>query len=203
MSSINTTLNSSASVALRLLTDSSARQSSQTTGIQPKSVIGTLNSASPKFTSASSDTKIILSAQTAINYFGPGSDVAKAASLGDTVEVQTSGLDVPDEKEAFRQQVLDFLKSGAAGFDARYPDQAAFMQALKDGKVIVKTVDETPELNWQPDVGWAVYKDGYPQGGGIKSEPIGNQALYDQMSPTRGQTTGEIGSHMFYAYFEK
>ncbi len=203
MSSINTTLNSSASVALRLLTDASARQSSQTTGIQPKSVIGTLNSASPKFASSSSDTKIILSAQTAINYFGPGSDVAKAASFGDTVEVQTTGLDVPVDKAAFRQQVLDYLKSDAAGYDARYPDQAEFMKALKDGKVIIKTVDETSEMNWQPNVSWTIYKDGYAQGGGVTHAPIGNQALYDEMSATRGQTTGMIGSHMFYAYFAK
>ena len=149
-------------------------------------------------------TKVILSAQTAIDYFGAGSDLARAvAGLGDSVEVQFSGLDVPEDKAAFRQQVLDYLKSDAAGHDARYPEQAEFMQALKDGKVIVKTVDETPELNWQPDVGWAVYRDGYPQGGGIKTEPIGDQALYDKMSATRGQTTGMIGSHLFYAYFEK
>jgi hypothetical protein len=203
MSSIRFTSNSSASVALRLLTDASARQSNPVTGTPAKNPSAALRSSTPGIAVPSRDTKIVLSAQTAIDYFGPGSDVAKAASLGDTVEVQTSGLDVPQDKAAFRQQVLDFLKSDAAGYDARHPEQAEFMQALKDGKVIVKTVDETPELNWQPDVGWSIYRDGYSQGGGIKSEPIGNQALYDQMSATRGQTTGEIGSHMFYAYFEK
>lgn len=203
MYSTNITLNSSASIALRLLTDASAKNSSPTTEIQPKSVAGTLNSASPQVASPSRDTKIVLSAQTAIEYFGPGSDVAKAASLGDTVEVQTSGLDVPEDKAAFRQQVLDYLKSDAAGYDARYPEQAEFLQALKNGKVVVKTVDETPELNWQPNVGWAVYRDGYPQGGGIATGGSGDQALYDKMSATRGQTIGMIGSHMFYAYFEK
>jgi hypothetical protein len=123
--------------------------------------------------------------------------------LGNHVEVTTSGLDVPQDKTAFRQQVLDFLKSDAAGYDARYQDHAEFMLALKEGKVIVKSVDETPELNWQPDVGWAVYRDGYPQGGGIKTEPIGNQALLDQMHATRGQNVWSIAGHMFYAYSEK
>ena len=205
MSLISPTSNSSASVALRLLTDAAARrQSSPIIGPQPKSVVGTLNSAIPKVASPSSDTKIILSSKAAIDYFGAGSEIARAvAGLGDSVEVQTSAINVPQDKAAFRQQVLDYLKSDAAGYDARYPEQAEFMQALKDGKVIVKTVDETPELNWQPNVGWAVYRDGYPQGGGITHAPVGDQALYDKMSATRGQTTGMIGSHMFYAYFEK
>ena len=148
-------------------------------------------------------TTVMLSARAAIDYFGAGSDIAKAASLGDTVEVQTSGLDVPKDKTAFRQQVLDFLKSDAAGYDARYPEQAEFLQALKDGKVVVKTVDETPELNWQPNVGWGVYRDGYSQGGGITTGGVSNQELYDGMSATRGQTTGQIAGHMFYAYYEK
>jgi len=151
----------------------------------------------------SSGTKIILSAQTAIDYFGPGSDIAKAASLGDQVEVTTSGLDVPQDKAAFRQQVLSFLKSDAGGYDDRYPEQADFIQALKDGKDIVKTADETPELNWQPNVGWTIYKDGYSQGGGVTGGGAANQQLLDAMSATQGQSTGYVGSHMFYAYFEK
>ncbi len=151
-----------------------------------------------------SGTKIVLSANAATDYFGAGSEIARAvAGRGDSVEVQFSGLDVPEDKAAFRQQVLDFLKSDAAGYDARYPEHAEFMQALKDGKVIVKTVDESPELKWQPNVGWAVYKDGYPQGGGIKTEPVGDQALYDKMSATRAQDIGMVASHMFYAYYEK
>lgn len=203
MSLISPASYSSASVALRLLADAAARQSSPTNGIQAKSVVGTLNSASLNVVSPSRNTTIILSAKTAIDYFGPGSDVSKAASLGDTVEVQTSGLDTPEDKAAFRQQVLDFLKSDAAGYDARCPEQAEFLQALKDGKVIVKTVDESPELNWQPNVGWTIYKDGYSQGGGMTHKPVGDQALYDKMSATRGQTTGQIASHIFYAYYEK
>ena len=157
MSSINTALNSSASVALRLLTDASARQSSSTTETQPKSAVG----------------------------------------------AQNTDRNVPEDKAAFRQQVLNFLRSDAAGYDSRYPEQAEFLQALKDGKIVVKTVDETPELNWQPNVGWAVYRDGYSQGGGITTGGGSNQALYDKMSATRGQTTGQIAGHMFYAYYEK
>ena len=204
MSLISSTSNSSASVALRLLTDAAVRQSSPTTGTQPKSVVGTLHSASTKAASPSSDTKIILSAKAAIDYFGAGSEIARAvAGLGDTVEVQTSGLDVPEDKAAFRQQVLDYFKDYYANNKPLDTDQAAFAEALKAGKVNVKTVDEAPELNWKPDVGWAVYRDGYPQGGGIKSEPIGNQKLFDDMSATRGQAVGSIGSHYYYAYFEK
>lgn len=203
MPSINTALNSSASVALRLLTDASAIQSSPTTEIQSKSVVSTLSPTRPTAAAPSSATKIILSTRAAIDYFGAGSAIAKAASLGDSVEVQTSGLDVPEDKAGFRQQVLDFLKSDAAGYDSRYAEQAEFLQALKDGKVVVKTVDETPELNWQPNVGWAVYRDGYSQGGGITTGGGSNQVFYDKMSATRGQTTGQIAGHMFYAYYEK
>jgi hypothetical protein len=144
-----------------------------------------------------------LSTRAAIDYFGAGSDIAKAASLGDTVEVTTSGLDVPEDKDAFRQQVLGYFKDYYANNKSHDPDQAAFAEALTAGKVIVKTVDETPELNWQPHVGWAVYKNGYPQGGGITTGGSGDQALYDKMSATRGQSIGGIGSHMYYAYFEK
>jgi hypothetical protein len=204
MALINPTSYSSASVALRLLTDAAARQSSPTTGTQALSIVGISNAANPNGASLLTDTKIFLSAQTAINYFGAGSDLAKAVSgHGDTVEVQTSGLEVPEDKAAFRQQVLDFLKSDAAGYDARHPGHAEFLQALKDGKVIVKTVDESPELNWQPNVGWTIYKDGYSQGGGMTHKPVGDQALYDKMSATRGQSTGQIASHMFYAYYER
>ena len=189
---------SGAQIALKLLGSGAASGRTQAPG-------GVANPrTATKAAMHSSGTKIILSARAATDYFGPSSEIARAvAGLGDSVEVQFSGLDVPEDKAAFRQQVLDYLKSDAAGFDARYPEQAEFMQALKDGKVIVKTVDETPELNWQPDVGWAVYRDGYPLGGGIKTEPIGNQALYDKMSATRSQNVGSIGSHMFYAYFER
>lgn len=125
-------------------------------------------------------TRILLRAQTAMDDFGRGSDVAKAASLGDQIEVTTSGLDVPVDKAAFRRQVLDLLQSDAAGYDARYPDQAEFLKALKAGKVIVQTVDETSELNWQPNIGWSVYWDGYSQGGGMTTGGAGNQALYDR-----------------------
>lgn len=203
MSLISPTSYSSASVALRLLTDAAARQSGPTTGTQPKSLVGTLNSASPKVASPSSDTKIILSAKAAIDYFGPGSDVAKAASLGDTVEVQTSGLDVPDDKAAFRQQVLDYFKTYYANNKPLDQDQAAFAEALKAGKVIVKTVDETPELNWQPQVDYTIYKDGYSQGGGGGTPWIGDYAQYEAQNATRGQASGSIGAHVYYAYFSK
>jgi hypothetical protein len=204
MSLISPASNSSASVALRLLIDAAARQSSPTTGTQLKSFTGTLNTASPTVASLSTGTKIVLSAKAASDYFGVGSDIVRAvADLGDTVEVHFSGLDVPKDKAAFSQQALDFLKSNAAGYDARHPEQAEFLQALKDGKVIVKTVDESPELKWQPNVGWAIYKDGYSQGGGITTGGTGDQALYENMGATRGQTIGQIAGHMFYAYYEK
>lgn len=190
MSLINPTSYSSASVALRLLTDAAARQSSPS------------NAASPAAAGPSGNTKIILSAKAASEYFGFGSEIIKSvAGMGDTVEVYYSGLDVPGDKAAFRQQVLDFLKGNSA--DARGPEREGFRQALKDGKVIVRTVDESPELNWQPNVGWAIYQDGYSQGGGITTGGTGDRALYDNMSATRGQTIGQISGHLFYAYYEK
>ncbi len=193
---------SGAQIALKLLGSGAAPSRDQALGGVANPTT-TTNAALDKAMHGTG-TKIFLSAQTAINYFGAGSDLARAvAGLGDQVGVTTSGLDVPADKAAFRQQVLDFLKSDAAGYDARYPEHAEFLQALKDGKVIVKTVDESPELKWQPNVGWAIYKDGYPQGGGTTHKPVGDQALYDKMSVTLGQTTGQIASHMFYAYYEK
>lgn len=202
MTSISSSFQSGAQIALHLLRSGAAAG-------QPQAIGGLANpkpatNAAPNTGPYDRGTKIILSADAAIDYFGAGSDIAKAIrGLGDQVAVQTSGLDVPADKAAFRKQVLDFLKSDAAGYDARYPDQAEFMQALKDGKVIVKSVDETPELNWQPNVGWTVYQDGYSQGGGVTSGGPGSQALYETLGQTRGQTIGQTNSHMFYAYFEK
>ena len=193
---------SGAQIALKLLGSGAAAGRTQSSGGSADPTTATRSGLDKAL--HNTGTRIMLSAKAATDYFGAGSEIARAvAGLGDTVEVQTSGLDVPADKAAFRQQVLEFLKSDAAGFDARYPEQAEFMQALKDGKVTVKTVDETPELNWQPDVGWAVYRDGYPQGGGITCKPIGNQDLLDSMYATRGQNVGQIGGHYFYAYFER
>jgi hypothetical protein len=202
MTSTASSFQSGAQIALKLLGSGAASGRAEAPGSVANPATGIRAGLDPAL--HNSGTRIVLSAKAATDYFGPSSEIARAfAGLGDTVEVTTSGLDVPQDKGAFRTQVLGFLKSDAAGHDARYPDQAEFMQALKDGRVIVKSVDETPELNWQPNVGWAVYRDGYPQGGGIKTEPVGDQALYDAMSATRGQTTGFIAGHLFYAYFEK
>lgn len=203
MSLISSTSNSSASVALRLLTDAATRQSNPVLGTSAKSPSGALGSSTPGIATPSRDTKIILSAKTAIDYFGPGSEVAKAAALGDTVEVTTSGLDVPEDKAAFRQQVLDYFKTYYANNKPLDQDQAAFAEALKAGKVIVKTVDETPELNWQPQVDYTIYKDGYSQGGGGGTPWIGDYTQYESQSATRGQASGSIGSQVYYAYFEK
>lgn len=199
MTSTVTSFQNSAQIALKLLSSGAAAGQAQAPGGAANATKATPGGAGP-----SGATRIVLSAKAATDYFGAGSDIARVFSgVGDTVEVTYSGLDVPEDKTAFRRQVLDFLQSYAAGFDARYPEHAEFMQALKDGKVIVKTVDETPELNWQPDVGWAVYRDGYPQGGGITSKPIGNQELLDAQETSRSQNIGQIGGHYFYAYFER
>lgn len=196
---------SGAQIALKLLNSTTASgQLDSANRSASSSTTSTTSTAALDGALQSSGTKIVLSAKAAVDYFGPGSYIARSISgLGDTVEVQTSGLDIPQDKDAFRQQVLDFLSSDEAGYDARYPEHAEFLQALKDGKVVVKTVDETPELNWQPDVGWAVYRDGYPQGGGITSEPIGNPSVLAAWGVTQGQNVGQIGGHYFYAYFER
>ncbi|MCA2009923.1 hypothetical protein LCM17_00330 [Cereibacter sphaeroides] len=163
-----------------------------------------MTKAGAEATAPESASKLVLSATAAREYFGAGSEIARAVSgLGDSVQISYSGLDVPQDKEAFRQKALAYLKSAEAGYDARYPEHAEFLQKLKEGKVIVQTVDETPELNWQPDVGWAVYRDGYPQGGGITSQPIGDQALFDAQEATRSQHVGSIGGQYFYAYYER
>lgn len=147
---------------------------------------------------------IVLSAQAARDHFGAGSEIARAVSgMGDQVHLSFSGLNVPRDKEAFRQRALAYLQSAEAGYDARYPEHAEFLQKLREGKVIVQTVDETPELAWQPDVGWAVYRDGYAQGGGITSRPIGDQALFDAQEATRSQHVASIGGMYFYAYYER
>lgn len=192
---------SGAQIALKLLRSGAASEQTQALGGVTNPT--TANSAALDKAMHGSGTKIILSTQTAINYFGPRSDVAKAASLGDHVEVTTSGLDVPEDKAAFRQQVLDYFKDYYANNKPLDPDQAAFAEALKAGKVIVKTVDETPELNWQPQVDYTIYKDGYSQGGGGGTPWIGNYAQYEAQSATRGQASGSIGSQVYYAYFEK
>lgn len=191
---------SGAQIALTLLGNSGAKAGTAQ-GTHAQASNGMVGSGGAAATQGNG-TKIMLSASAALAHFGTGSEIARAIDgLGDQVMIQTSGLEIPRDKAAFRQQVLDYLQSDAAGFDARYPEQAAFLQALQEGRVSVQTVDEVPELDWQPDIGWAVYRDGFPQGGGITSQPVGNQAAYDRLAASRGQNIGSVGGHYFYASY--
>lgn len=195
MSLVSPTSNSPASVALRLLTDAAVRQSSQTTGTQPKSVTGTLHSAASKTITPSIDTKIILSLAAAEQTYGPDSFLMQTArSRADQVQITTSKI--PSDKDVFRSQVIAFL-----GEDMKSDPE--FMAALKAGKVTVNTVDEVPELNIQPMVSFAMYQNGHTTGSGGFSPKGTNQALYDQFSSTRGQAIGSIGNSQFYAYWPK
>ena len=195
MSLIGPTSNSSASVALRLLTDAAARQSSPTTGTHLKSFTGTLNSASLKAATPSNDTKIILSLAAAEQAYGSESFLMQTAR-GRADEVQITTSTIPSEKDAFRSQVLAFLGEDMKG-------DSEFMAALKAGKVTVNTVDEVPELNIQPMVSFTMYQNGHTTGSGGFSPEGTNQALYDQLSSTRGQAIGSIGNSQFYAYWPK
>ena len=114
MSLIGPTSNSSASVALRLLTDAAARQSSPTTGTHLKSFTGTLNSASLKAATPSNDTKIILSLAAAEQAYGSESFLMQTAR-GRADEVQITTSTIPSEKDAFRSQVLAFLGEDMKG----------------------------------------------------------------------------------------
>ena len=95
------------------------------------------------------------------------------------------------------------MLSAQAATDYFGADQTAFAEALRAGKVIVKTVDETPELNWQPQVDYTIYRDGYSQGGGGGTPWIGDYARYDAQSTPRGQANGSIGGHVYCACFDK
>jgi hypothetical protein len=195
MSLISPTSNSSASVALRLLTDAAARQSNPTTGTQLKSLTDTVNSASQKAANPSYDTKIILSLAAAEQAYGSDSFLMQTAR-GRADEIQITTDTIPSDKAAFKSEVLSFL-----GTDMKTDPE--FMAALKAGKVTVNTVDEVPELKISPIVSFTMYQNGHTTGSGGFSPAGTNQALYDQFSSTRGQAIGSIGNSQFYAYWPK
>ena len=195
MSMISPTSISSASIALRLLTDAAARSSNGTSAILSKNGAETREMAAIKPFAHSSGARIILSLAAAEQAYGSDSFLMQTArGRADEVEISTSTI--PSDKDAFRSQVLAFL-----GDDMK--SDPAFMTALKAGKVVVNTVDEVPELNIQPMVSFTMYQNGYTTGSGGFSPSGTNQALYDQLSATRGQAAGSIGNSQFYAYWPK
>lgn len=195
MSLISSVSNSSATVALRLLTDAAVKTSSGTAGSRPNRATGTLDLSALKAVTNSSGTRIILSLAAAEQAYGSESFLMQTArSRADQVEITTSTI--PSDKDAFRSQVLAFL-----GDDMKSDPE--FMASLKAGKVVVNTVDEVPELNIQPMVSFTMYQNGYTTGSGGFSPSGTNQALYDQLSATRGQAAGSIGNSQFYAYWPK
>lgn len=195
MSLISPTSNSSASVALRLLTDAAARQSSPTTGAQLKGLTGTLNSASLKATTPSNGTKIILSLAAAEQAYGPDSPLMELArGRADSVQIEISKL--PEDKNSFKSEVLNFLSQV-------HVNDGNFMAALRAGKVVVHTVDEVPEMNFQPMISFNMLKDGNAFGGGVFTPKGFNWELFDKQEAFRGQDSGAIGMHQFYAYYSK
>lgn len=191
MSLISPASNSSASVALRLLTDAAARQSGPMPGTQLKGLTGTLNSASLKTAIPSNDTKIILSLAAAEQAYGSDSFLMQTAR-GRADEVQITTSTTPSDKASYKLKILQQLEKDMVG-------DPGFMAALKAGKVKVLTADEVPELNFQPMVSFTMFKNGSTVGSGGFTPSGFNHEQLNKWESTRGQVV--LGDA--YAYYDK
>ena len=160
-------LNSSASVALLLLTNAAARSARGIPPLRPAKMPDDLDTAAIKSAAHSSGIRITLGMEGAEKAYGPGSFLMQTArGRADQVEISTSVI--PSDKHKFRSDVLAFLGENMKS-------DTGFMAAFNAGQVAVLTVDEVPELNIQPMVSFSMYRNGHYQGGRANLHTTRNQ----------------------------
>ena len=196
MSLISANFLSSASVALKLLTDAATRSANSTSLSNTIGrVTGQVGGAAVSPSTYSNGVRIILSLETAEKAYGSESFLIQTArGRADQVEISTTVI--PSDKDGFKSDVLAFLSENMK-------KDAGFMMALKSGQVTVQTVDEVPELNIQPYVSFEMYRDGNHLGGGSFGPDGMNLDLYEELGKTRGQAFGSLGNSQFLAYWPK
>jgi len=160
VSLISANLNSSASVALKLLTDVATRFANNTSLLNSTGkVIWQMGFAAVSPSTHSNGVRIILSLEAAEKAYGADSFLAQTArGRADQIEISTSVI--PSDKNGFKSSVLAFLSENMKS-------DASFMAALRSGQVTVQTVDEVPELNIQPVVSFSMFQNGNHMGGGV------------------------------------
>lgn len=190
MPTISPVSNSPAAVALRLLTEAATRAPGIGSALPDAKGM-----TPPGLSPPSGGVRISLSLEAAEQAYGADSFLMQQVrGRADRVEVSLSTI--PEDKDALRSEVIAFLGKNRE-------NDAEFMAALKAGEIVVHTVDEVPDLNIQPMVSFTMYRDGAIQGSGGFTPSGFNQALYEQLSATRGQATGSLGHHQFYAYWPR
>ncbi len=190
-------LNSSAAVALRLLTGAGPRQAPELAEIQDKGGVKVADAPAPFAADPPGNTRIRLSLEAAERAYGADSFLMRTArGMADEVEIRIATI--PENKETFRAQVIAMLSKSE-----RMQADPGFMAALRSGQIVVHTIDEVPELDMQPLVRFTMYKDGYVYGNGGFTPDGGNWDLYQQLSSTRDQTIGAIDNVRFYAYWPR
>lgn len=195
MSLIAPTLNSSSSVALKLLTDAATRSADPASARAPVRMGATPDQAAIGAATHASGVRITLTLDAAERAYGADSFLMQTArGRADQVEISTTVI--PADKDGFRASVLGFLREDMKA-------DAGFMAALKAGQVTIRTVDEVPEFNFQPFVSFSLYMNGHHQGGGGFSPSGTNHDLYEEMGKTRGQAFGSLGNSQFLAYWPK
>lgn len=189
MTWIGATTHSSASIALRLLTEATALPAASSSGGKPSvagpSAVSAKNEAvvgdnfGAKYFPYAAETRITVSLKTAEKFYGSDSFLMQTAGgRADTVEIAIQKI--PSDKEAYRAQLRQHLETHNA-------HDAEFMAALKAGKVVIQTMDEVPELNFQPMVGFTMYKNGSIVGSGGFTPPGFNFDQLQQWEATRTQ----------------
>lgn len=183
--------NSSASVALRLLTDAAAKSSKSPNGAEQSKTSNAQAPTASKSIGPSSGSRIILSIEAAERAYGADSFLMQTAKgKADQVEVTISSI--PSDKTAYKKTLFEHMKTHMTGD----PD---FMAALKAGKVTILTADEIPELNFQPTVSFTMMKNGASFGSGLFTPSGFNHGQLQEWEATRGQVVfGDA-----YAYYDK
>ena len=196
MSLISANLNSSASVALKLLIDAATRSANNTslTNTTGK-VTGQVGVAAVSPFTHSNGVRLILSLEAAEKAYGADSFLAQTAR-GRADQIRISTTVIPLDKAGFKSDVMAFLSENMK-------KDAGFMMALRSGQVMVQIVDEVPELNIQPYVSFEMYKNGNHLGGGSFGSDGTNLDLYEEFGKTRGQAFGSLGNSQFLAYRPK
>lgn len=137
-----------------------------------------------------------LGIETVESSFGAQSPIARKMRHFRAVSAAIRASTVPLDKESFRQDVRRHLIRS-------YGHDESFQQALRNGTLIIYTTDEVPELNFQPLIKYALYRDGVEKGAGEFSPPGFDDLRYQQLGRDRNQSKGQVGLHQYYAWWPK
>lgn len=135
-----------------------------------------------------------LGAEAVETSFGADSPLARQMRSYRAVSASIRASTVPADKASFRADVRRYLAM-------THQHDASFRQAMQDGTLVIQTTDEVPELNFQPLIEYALYRDGVEQDSGSFSPEGFNDDLYQHLAQSRHQVRGSYGLRQFYAWW--